>query len=327
MRKAEAADGLVGLHLRAGREGAARRRDAALRRGARVPDGQREHGLRAVGADGRDARGLRQRRDDHRRAAAHLQQDPAGGDHQGARRDRRRGGGGLTAATDSQDLKQRNEDVNMTQGTIVQCIGAVVDVEFARTEMPKIYDALKMDEIGLTLEVQQQLGDGVVRTIALGSSDGLRRGMKVVNTGKPIIGARGRQDARPHHGRAGPPDRRARPGRRREDDVDPPQRADVRGAVAVDRAARDRHQGDRPDLPVRQGRQDRPLRRRRRRQDGHDDGAHQQHRDGALGPVGVRRRGRAHARGQRLLPRDDGIGRGRTRTTSASRRSRWCTAR
>ena len=75
----------------------------------------------------------------------------------------------------------------MNQGTIVQCIGAVVDVEFARSEMPKIYDALKMDEIGLTLEVQQQLGDGVVRTIALGSSDGLRRGMTVVNTGNPIM--------------------------------------------------------------------------------------------------------------------------------------------
>src|SRR5512136_1489746 len=74
----------------------------------------------------------------------------------------------------------------MSQGTIVQCIGAVVDVEFARADMPNIYDALKMDDIGLTLEVQQQLGDGVVRTIALGSSDGLRRGMKVVNTGAPI---------------------------------------------------------------------------------------------------------------------------------------------
>jgi F-type H+-transporting ATPase subunit beta len=74
----------------------------------------------------------------------------------------------------------------MTQGTIVQCIGSVIDVEFPRDQMPKIYDALKMDEIGLTLEVEQQLGDGVVRTIALGSSDGLRRGMKVENTGAPI---------------------------------------------------------------------------------------------------------------------------------------------
>src|SRR6476660_9427400 len=73
------------------------------------------------------------------------------------------------------------------QGTIVQCIGAVVDVEFPRDQMPKIYDALKMDKIGLTLEVQQQLGDGVVRTIALGSSDGLRRGSTVYNTGGPIM--------------------------------------------------------------------------------------------------------------------------------------------
>src|SRR5487761_2669699 len=75
----------------------------------------------------------------------------------------------------------------MNQGTIVQCIGAVVDVEFPREHMPRIFDALKMDEIGLTLEVQQQLGDGIVRTIALGSSDGLRRGMQVVNTGSPIM--------------------------------------------------------------------------------------------------------------------------------------------
>ncbi len=75
----------------------------------------------------------------------------------------------------------------MNQGTIVQCSGAVVDVEFPREHMPRIFDALKMDEIGLTLEVQQQLGDGIVRTIALGSSDGLRRGMQVVNTGSPIM--------------------------------------------------------------------------------------------------------------------------------------------
>ncbi len=80
----------------------------------------------------------------------------------------------------------------MTTGTIVQCIGAVVDIQFPRTEMPKIYEALKLIdesefvEKGLTFEVQQQLGDGVVRTIALGSSDGLRRGMKVQATGSPI---------------------------------------------------------------------------------------------------------------------------------------------
>ncbi len=73
------------------------------------------------------------------------------------------------------------------QGKIVQCIGAVVDVEFPRDQMPKIYDALKMEGSTLTLEVQQQMGDGIVRTIALGSSDGLRRGMMVQNTANPIM--------------------------------------------------------------------------------------------------------------------------------------------
>ncbi len=75
----------------------------------------------------------------------------------------------------------------MSQGKIVQCIGAVIDVEFPRDQMPHVYDALKMDGSELTLEVQQQLGDGIVRTIALGSSDGLRRGMMVSNTGGPIM--------------------------------------------------------------------------------------------------------------------------------------------
>jgi F-type H+-transporting ATPase subunit beta len=74
----------------------------------------------------------------------------------------------------------------MADGKIVQCIGAVVDVEFPRDAMPKVYDALKMEGSELTLEVQQQLGDGIVRTIALGSSDGLRRGMIIQNTKAPI---------------------------------------------------------------------------------------------------------------------------------------------
>jgi F-type H+-transporting ATPase subunit beta len=74
----------------------------------------------------------------------------------------------------------------MSSGKIVQIIGAVVDVEFPRAELPKIYDALRVDSVGLVLEVQQQLGDGVVRTIAMGSSDGLQRGLAVANTGKAI---------------------------------------------------------------------------------------------------------------------------------------------
>ena len=74
----------------------------------------------------------------------------------------------------------------MSQGKIVQIIGAVVDVEFPRDAIPHVYDALKLDENNLTLEVQQLLGDGVVRTIAMGSSDGLKRGMTVSNAGAPI---------------------------------------------------------------------------------------------------------------------------------------------
>ena len=74
----------------------------------------------------------------------------------------------------------------MSMGTIVQVIGAVVDVEFPRDAIPKVYDALLQDEHGLTLEVQQQLGDGVVRAIAMGSSEGIKRGLAVKNTGQPI---------------------------------------------------------------------------------------------------------------------------------------------
>ena len=74
----------------------------------------------------------------------------------------------------------------MSSGKIVQIIGAVIDVEFPREEVPRIYDALTVTERGLTLEVQQQLGDGVVRAIAMGSSEGLARGLSVSNTGHPI---------------------------------------------------------------------------------------------------------------------------------------------
>ncbi len=74
----------------------------------------------------------------------------------------------------------------MSSGKIVQIIGAVVDVEFPRDSMPKVYDALIVEEAGLTLEVQQQLGDGVVRAIAMGVTDGLKRESAVTNTGEPI---------------------------------------------------------------------------------------------------------------------------------------------
>ncbi|GGI91462.1 F0F1 ATP synthase subunit beta [Shewanella gelidii] len=74
----------------------------------------------------------------------------------------------------------------MSTGTVVQVIGAVVDVEFPHDAVPQVYDALTIESEDLVLEVQQQLGGGVVRTIAMGSSDGLRRGVEVVNSGSPI---------------------------------------------------------------------------------------------------------------------------------------------
>jgi F-type H+-transporting ATPase subunit beta len=70
----------------------------------------------------------------------------------------------------------------MSGGLIVQVIGAVVDVEFPRDALPRIFDALTVDGTDIMLEVQQQLGDGVVRTIALGSTDGLKRGLSVINS-------------------------------------------------------------------------------------------------------------------------------------------------
>ncbi|MBT8422839.1 MAG: F0F1 ATP synthase subunit beta [Gammaproteobacteria bacterium] len=74
----------------------------------------------------------------------------------------------------------------MSSGNIVQVIGAVVDVEFPQDQIPKVYDALRIEDRDLTLEVQQQLGDGVVRAIAMGASEGLSRGIAVSNTGEPI---------------------------------------------------------------------------------------------------------------------------------------------
>jgi F-type H+-transporting ATPase subunit beta len=74
----------------------------------------------------------------------------------------------------------------MSTGKVVQVIGAVVDVEFPRADVPKVYNALNVDELGLTMEVQQQLGDGIVRCVAMGTSDGLKRGLDVSNTGKAI---------------------------------------------------------------------------------------------------------------------------------------------
>ena len=88
--------------------------------------------------------------------------------------------------TKAANPKKTEQAEQQSIGKIVQIIGAVIDVEFPRDGVPTVYDALLVEEANLTLEVQQQLGDGVARAIAMGTTDGLRRGMKVINTGKPI---------------------------------------------------------------------------------------------------------------------------------------------
>ena len=114
----------------------------------------------------------------------------------------------------------------MNQGKIVQIIGAVVDVEFPRESVPKVYDALKVQNTTITLEVQQQLGDGIVRTIALGSTDGLKRNLIADNTGRAHLGAGRQGHPGPHHGRARHADRRSRPGQGRHAVGNPPRGAD-----------------------------------------------------------------------------------------------------
>ena len=196
-------------------------------------------------------------------------------------------------------------------GTILEIKGVVIDARFPDGELPSIYNALEIDRGGdgapLIAEVQQHLGDDRVRAVAFDTTDGLARGTTVTDTGGPITvpGRRGARSGRifnvlgetideggdvaADRALAHPPPRpRLRPAR--------PDRGDLR----------DRHQGRRPPRPVREGRQGRPLRRRRRGQDGAHPGADQQHRPGARRPLGVRRRRRAHPRGQRPLARDEG---------------------
>jgi F-type H+-transporting ATPase subunit beta len=134
------------------------------------------------------------------------------------------------------NMQSQSQGQGLAQGKIVQCIGAVVDVEFARDEMPRVYDALKLEGGGLTLEVQQQLGDGVVRTIALGLVDGLRRGLVVSNTGAAITVPVGKATLGRIMDCSGQPDRRARPGRPGAHRLDPPQGAELRRAQPVARS-------------------------------------------------------------------------------------------
>ena len=91
----------------------------------------------------------------------------------------------------------------MSSGKVVEIIGAVVDVQFPPGGMPKVYDALKVESTGLTLEVQQQLGDGIARCIAMGITDGLMRSVDVVATGSPIKVPVGQKNPGTHYECAG----------------------------------------------------------------------------------------------------------------------------
>ena len=237
--------GVVGLHLRARREGAARRRAAALCRGARVPDGQREHGVRAVGADGRDARGVRQRR---RRSSTSCSSSTTRRGRPRSPRSwrrssaaRRRFSRRTIGETDVANVRETNR--SDLEGT---------DEHEPRNHRPvhrrRRRRGVRADRDAEDLRRAQ---DGRDRADARSAAAARRRRRahdRARQLRRPAPRHEGRQhrradhgagraqDARPHHGRARPPDRRARPGRRRKADVDPPRRADVRGALAVDRS-------------------------------------------------------------------------------------------
>ncbi len=216
---------------------------------------------------------------------------------------------------------------NGNVGRVEQVQGVVVDVVFEEN-LPEIYSALKIEvpETGdrrgmdLVLEVQQHLGDDRVRTVAMDAADGLRRGDEVVDTGRPDHGPRRQGDAGPDLQPARRADRRGRRGQGRRSLADPPPRARGRGPHPDPGDPRDRDQGRRPARPLRQGGQGRAVRRRRSRQDGADPGADPKHRRGARGAVGVLRRRRALARGQRPLARDEGVRASSKRRCSSSAR-------
>ncbi len=191
-------------------------------------------------------------------------------------------------------------------GRVTQVLGAVVDVQFDG-ELPFILNALtcKIEDRTLVLEVAQELGERTVRCIAMDSHrrHGPRPGSHRHRLADHGAGRAG--DVGPHHERHRRADRREGPGQHQTALPDPPRRSIVRGSGDLRRNPGDRHQGRRSAGPLPEGRQGRPVRRRRRRQDGADPGTDQQHRQGAWRRVGVRRRGRAHPRGQRPVPRDD----------------------
>ena len=204
---------------------------------------------------------------------------------------------------------------NGSKGRLIQVIGAVVDVEFDG-ELPAILNALETTnndartgkEVRLVFEVAQHLGENAVRAIAMDTTEGLVRGQEVIDTGGADPRAGRPRHAGPHHECDRRADRRSRPDQPRAHVASIHREAPTFAEQAgTRRNPGHRHQGDRPALPLHQGRQDRPVRRRRRGQDRDHAGTDQQYRQGLWRLFGAGRRGRAHPRRQRPLSRDDRV--------------------
>ena len=192
---------------------------------------------------------------------------------------------------------------NIQAGHVTQVMGAVVDVQFDG-HLPAILNALQTDNHGnkLVLEVAQHLGESTVRTIAMDGTDGLTRGQEVVDTGEPIAVPVGRETLGRILNVIGEPvDERGPVNAKIRMPIHAPAPQLVDQSTETEILATGIKVVDLLD-PLSQGRQDRPVRRRRRRQDRDHHGADQQHRQGAWRLLGVRRRRRAHPRGQRPLP-------------------------
>ena len=153
-----------------------------------------------------------------------------------------------------------------TKGTVIQVIGSTFDAQFPEDQLPAIYNAIEvtLDQDGQAVklygEIQQHLGGGVVRAVALGSTDGMRRGMEMIDTGGSRHRPGRRGSPRPRLQPPRPADRQQAIARQRRAQADPPRSTRVRPAQPKDRNPPNRHQGHRPPLPVRSRRQDRPLR-------------------------------------------------------------------
>ena len=201
---------------------------------------------------------------------------------------------------------------------VVQVIGPVVDVEFQEHHLPEIYNAVRItsegfdvpEPIDVVAEVQQHLGEGRVRTVAMKPTEGMVRGMKAIDTDGPITVPVGRATLGRVLNVLGEPVDNLGEVHSQDALSHSPRGAFARRSVHAAGNVRDRHQGRGPDGAVPEGRKDRPLRRRRRGQDGADSGTDSQRGHEARRRLGVRRRGRAHARRQRPVAGNAGIRRG-----------------